>query len=562
MPSQIIEIEHQQVSPTVTPKLPMAAGPVISLDALAIPLAILDIHDGTVVYANSLFRRVIPKCRVGEKIAGFFDEPCLRQSICQTIQDNQRAVFTKKIHVDNNIQKLKIIITECLFNHELNLLITVEHSIEEKIDLFPINHAQSNTLNRAHFMNYLGKLLEDETCYKGEYCLCSIDIDHFRIMNEKYGYEAGNFITDEINSIIKSELPEHSLLCRMGSNDYALLFKDTAIEDGVKICEKICSAVRDYNFVWKDNTIDITLSIGIVPLRFGVDDVNSSLSYADTALRTAQDNGRDRVHNAIQEDTMMYANAYNMQYVLVIENDLKKNSFELYAQPIVSLDNPSSFEYYEILLRSFNAKLGVYYSSQELIQAAETFDIITKIDQWVCTNVFDTLQKCLEQGRKLPHVSINISGQSIVNSEFENFIKSLVGKHTLPTDQICFEITESVAVKSIKRAKKFILNMRELGFKFALDDFGVGYCSFNYLQQLDVDVVKIDGVFVSSMLDSDTQYAMVKAIADVAQAMQIKTVAEYVDSPEVIKALTVIGVDYGQGYIFGKPQPIDKYLLD
>ena len=153
-------------------------------------------------------------------------------------------------------------------------------------------------------------------------------------------------------------------------------------------------------------------------------------------------------------------------------------------------------------------------------------------------------------------VSINLSGHSIVSSTFEKFIKDLVEKYKVPTDRICFEITESVAVKSITRAQNFISNLRAMGFKFSLDDFGVGYCSFNYLQQLEVDNVKIDGAFVSVMLDSATQFAMVKAITDVARAMNIKTIAEYIEKPEIIKALTVIGVDYEQGYIFGKPAPV------
>lgn len=560
MPSQIIKIKNQPASPQDTTDTSVDNEPVLGLSALAMPVAVIDINDGTLKYANSLFRRVIPKCVVGQTIAGFFDQQSLRQSVRKKIKVKQRVIFTKNINVDNRVEKLKFTITECGFNREIQLLVTAEHFIQEDINLYSANRSQTNTLNRAYFMNYLGKLLEDKTHHKDEYCLCSVEIDRFRIINEQYGYEAGNHILEQVYSVIKNQLPAQSFLCRMGSNDYALILKEIDIVDGVTICEKICSSARKYTFIWKGNTIALTLSIGIVPLRFGVDDVNSSLSYADIALRTAQDNGRNRVHSAADEDTMMCANACNIEHVLVIENQLKKNSFELFAQPIVSLENPSLFEHYEILLRSFNSRLGEYYSSQELIQAAENFDVITKIDQWVCIYVFDKLQKCLEQGMKLPYVSINISGHSIANSEFENFVRDLVSKHTLPIDHICFEITENVAVKSIARAQKFIMNMRGLGFKFALDDFGVGYCSFNYLQQLDVDMVKIDGVFVSSMLDNDTQYAMVKAIADVARAMKIKTVAEYVDSPEVIKALSVIGVDYGQGYIFGKPQPIDKYL--
>ena len=253
---------------------------------------------------------------------------------------------------------------------------------------------------------------------------------------------------------------------------------------------------------------------------------------------------------------MMASHSDNMHYAMVIEDAIHNNKFQLYAQPIVSLSDPSKHDYYEILLRSYDAKVGEFISSQELISAAESLEITTKIDQWVCRNIFKLLQEKSAKGKALPIISINLSGHSIVSASFEQFIKELVEKYNVCTNRVCFEITESVAVKSINRAQKFIQNMKEAGFKFSLDDFGVGYCSFNYLQQLDVDNVKIDGAFVSAMLDSATHFAMVKAITDVARAMNIKTVAEFIEKPELVKALTVIGVDYGQGYIFGKPAPV------
>lgn len=560
MSSQIIDFKYDYNMPDIA-GLSSPEQPVIGVNALPIPVAVLDINDGSVIYANPLFLRVIPACVVGHKIKGFFDEPSFLQTVLQKVQDKGRVVFVKKISANNQLKKLKFSLTECSFNSKTRLLISVEYSKEEDSNSCPANYVQLNTLDRAEFINHLAKLLNDKNLLNEDYCLCSIDIDRFRIMNELFGYEAGSYILDETYKVIKKQLPIHSVLCRMGSNDYALILKNLSIDEGVEICEKICVSVREHSYFWDDKSIDLTLSIGIVPIRFGADDVNSSLSYADIALRAAQDNGRDRVHSSVQEDTMMYVNASNIEYMLVIENQLKKDEFELYAQPIVLLDDPSVLEHYEILIRSFNSKLGEYYLSQELIQAAETFDVITKIDQWICTNIFKKLQECVDQGIKIPYISINISGHSIVNSEFDNFIRNLVSTHSLPINHITFEITENVAVKSISRAQKFIMSMRELGFKFALDDFGVGYCSFNYLQQLDVDVVKIDGVFVASMLENPTQFAMVKAIADVAQAMNIRTVAEYVDNPEIIKALSAVGVDYGQGYIFGKPQPIDKYLF-
>jgi|TARA_B110000238_G_C16084722_1_gene421074 EAL domain-containing protein (putative c-di-GMP-specific phosphodiesterase class I) len=219
----------------------------------------------------------------------------------------------------------------------------------------------------------------------------------------------------------------------------------------------------------------------------------------------------------------------------------------------VSLSDVNNNYSYEVLLRIFDYKKNEYISSQELISAAESLEVTTRIDQWVCKKVFKDIREKAQSGVKIPSISINLSGHSIVSVAFERFLLEMTGKYQVPTSCICFEITESVAAKSITRAQKFIHNLKAVGYKFSLDDFGVGYCSFNYLNQLDVDHVKIDGSFVSAMLDDATQFATVQAITNVARTMSIKTIAEFVEKPEIIKALKVIDVDYGQGYIFRKP---------
>ena len=284
--------------------------------------------------------------------------------------------------------------------------------------------------------------------------------------------------------------------------------------------------------------------------------MENTLAAGNLAIRAAKENGRDCVHSSATQDTMMAYHSGKMHYALVIEDALQNNKFELFTQPIVSLEDASKHYYYEVLLRIYDIKKKEFVSSQELISAAESLEVTTRIDQWVCEKVFKEFNERVNNDKNIPDVSINLSGHSIVSTAFEKFVIELIEKYPIPTDKVCFEITESVAVKSISRAQKFIRNLKDVGFKFSLDDFGVGYCSFNYLQQLDVDNVKIDGSFVSAMLDDATQFATVQAITNVARTMNIKTIAEFVEKPEIIKALRVIGVDYGQGYIFGKPSPM------
>lgn len=527
----------------------------VSPEALQVPLAILSLDDGVLVYTNSAFKNLIKNCPVGKPLHGLLHTDVKRKQALENIDQHERFAFIKK----NPSSSLRFIITREIYSGSPHFFVCVERISNEINSTAQHNVAARPNVNekvcltRVDFAQRISDLLNDQSDQNSEQCLCCIDIDRFRIVNEKYGFEAGDYVLTELANVLKAHMP-NTLIGQLGANEYGVLLENTSIENGVSVCEAVCKNVNEQDFEWNKEKIKISVSIGIVAIRKKLDDLDFVLGAVDIALRTAQENGRNCVHSSAMQDTMMSYHAGNMHYALVIEDALANDKFQLYAQPIVELSNPSVHKHYEILLRSYDPKLGDFISSQELINAAESLEVTTKIDQWVCEKVFKTLSE--QDVKDMPMVSINLSGHSIVNSTFEKFVKELVEKYKLPTEKICFEITESVAVKSISRAQKFIDNLREIGIKFSLDDFGVGYCSFNYLQKLNVDNVKIDGAFVSSMLDSATQFAMVKAITDVARAMNIKTTAEYVEKPEIIKALTVIGVDYGQGYIFGKPSPM------
>ena len=531
--------------------------PMVSPEALPIPMAILSIDDGVVVFTNAAFKKILRNCPVGQPMQGFLHTEASRKSVLAKIDKYGQFSFVNK----KKNKRLRFNITREIYSDSPHFFVCIERlGKEENANSSANTFARSDELtcmDRSAFTRQVSDLLSDQQNQNSEQCLCCVDIDLFRIVNEKYGYKAGDYVLGELVKILQEQVP-NAVIGKLGSNEFGILIENTSIENGMQICEKICKTVNEHVFSWDNNNINITVSIGVIAIRKTLDDLDFVLGSVDIALRTAQENGRNCVHSSSMQDTMMSYHADNMHYALVIEDALQNNKFQLYAQPIVELSNPSAHKHYEILLRSYDPKLGEFISSQELISAAESLEVTTKIDQWVCENVFKALGEKANQ--QLPMVSINLSGHSIVNPSFEKYIKELFEKYKVPTDKVCFEITESVAVKSISRAQKFIENLREIGVRFSLDDFGVGYCSFNYLQKLNVDNVKIDGAFVSTMLDNATQFAMVKAITDVARAMNIKTTAEYVEKPEIIKALTVIGVDYGQGYIFGKPSPMKDIL--
>ena len=516
----------------------------INPDELSTPVGIVSTEDGVIVYANDAFRQIIKSTKVGEPIKGFLHTPEMRHSISKKLEHESHYVKL----LERPTFSLRFSITQGLFLGTEHYFVCIE-----KIDL-PGEAEQQPFLAREEFVQQLStmtNLTSDEEC-----SLCTVDIDRFKVVNEKYGYEAGNYILNELVRVIKQYIPENNIIGRLGSNEFGIILKGETIEDSVQLCEVIREKIKDHDFNFNQEIIEITLSIGVISISDAPLTLEEILAAANLALRSAQENGRDCVHSSATEDTMMAYHSGKMHYAMVIEDALQNDKFELFAQPIVCLTDQNKHYSYEILLRIFDHKQNEFVSSQELISAAESLEVTTRIDQWVCEKVFKDIFEKAENGIKIPSISINLSGHSIVSVAFERFLLELTDKYNVPTSCICFEITESVAVKSITRAQNFIHNLKAVGYKFSLDDFGVGYCSFNYLNQLDVDHVKIDGSFVSAMLDDATQFATVQAITSVARTMNIKTIAEFVEKPEIIKALKVIGVDCGQGYIFGKPSPI------
>lgn len=538
-----MQVNNKYTSNTNGPSRLMSAGqPLINPDELPIPLGIISESDGVLVYANDAFRSLVKNVSVGTPLKEFLD----------TVQ--AREVMNKKIERDSKfVTQVKTSRFTSRFTITKGIFLNAQHYFVcvQKIKRLREDH-QRGYLQRDDFIQELSGLLENANVNAG---LCSIEIDRYKVINENYGYQASNFVLEELVKIIKNRLSKHASIRCLGDSQFGIILNKTNIDNFVQICEDIREQVKQHDFRFNEKKINITVSIGVIDID-QQQSLEKILAELNLALRAAQENGRDCVHSSARQDTMMAYHSGKMHYAMVIEDALQSDKFDLFAQPIVDLQAPNNHYSYEVLLRIYDHKSNNYISSQDLITAAESLEVTTRIDQWVCEKVFKQIGEHKKAGRNNPNFSINLSGHFIVSVAFENFLLEMTEKFQVPTNNICYEITESVAVKSITRVQKFIHNLKQAGFKFSLDDFGVGYCSFNYLNLLDVDYVKIDGSFVSAMLDDETQFATVQAINNVARTMNINTVAEFVEKPEIIKALRVIGVNFGQGYIFGKPSPL------
>ena len=531
----------------------------VSLESLPVPLIVISIDDGLVVFSNKAAKNTISNCKVGQVLKGLLHNQATRNHALSHIEKDGIYKVTKKIRTEHDERALRFIVTREDYFGAQHFYVYVEKRSYTAINNYEDKQLTEKECSRAEFLDKLDQCLRNIQANE-ESCVLVVDVDRLRVVNEKYGFKAGDHVLEILTSIINNELSKGSFLGRLSGNEFGIYLSKANYEQGDSFANRVRRKFTEHEFSWGGEQIELTTSIGLVPLQKDDNQLDRVLCDLDLALHTAKENGRNCVHCSKVDDTMMALQTDTMYFAMHIEDSLQKNKFELFAQPIVSLNDTTSNKHFEILLRSFDPKIGEYISSQELIHAAESLEMITKIDRWVCQTVFKLMGEKFLQDKEIPTISINLSGHTIVNAAFSEEIINLAKQYKVPTQYICFEITESVALKSVSRAQKFISALKEEGFRFALDDFGVGYCSFNYLQQFDVDIVKIDGVFVSTMLDNDTQFAMVKAIADVARTMNIETVAEFIENPEVIKALQELGVDYGQGFIFGKPEPLSNLI--
>jgi EAL domain-containing protein (putative c-di-GMP-specific phosphodiesterase class I) len=268
--------------------------------------------------------------------------------------------------------------------------------------------------------------------------------------------------------------------------------------------------------------------------------------------------GRNRIHTFTHDDEDIQQRHGEMQFVERINHALEENRFVLHRQIISSLQDNNTAPSYEYLVRLLDEEGNLLYPGT-FMPAAERFELMPKLDRWVVSHVFEHLQSC-EQSKHtvdgLPAAFINLSGQVFSDEAFPGFIIEEAQRFRLDPQLVCLEITETSAIRNFNTAGEFINRLRRAGFKFALDDFGTGMSSFSYLQSLHVDFLKIDGVFCENLDNNDLNPAIIEAITNIGHKTQLKVIAEWIETQDVQDKLTRFGVDFGQGYFIGKPEPL------
>ena len=416
--------------------------------------------------------------------------------------------------------------------------------------------ALTGLANRREFEYRLEQALHNLTRQIGRHALMFLDLDQFKLVNDTCGHAAGDELLRHICALLQSGLRENDTLARLGGDEFGILLENCSPEAAEKIAEGLRQTVQNLHFVWKGRPFVTTVSIGLVHIAQTPTTLEASLRAADMACYMAKEKGRNRVQVYHADDSELSLRFGEMAWVQRLHMALEENRFCLYAQEIAALGpGDHGGGHIEILLR-LHDEAGRMILPDSFIPAAERYGLMTSLDRWVVENVFKIIRQCLNESRQGPMAmcAINLSGTTIGDQAFLDFLRKQFAAYSIPPEMICFEITETSAISNLGSAIRFINELKSLGCYFSLDDFCAGMSSFAYLKHLPVDFLKIDGSFVKDMLDDPINRAMVEVINHIGHVMGKRTIAEFVETAQIEQALLEIGVDYAQGYVIERPQ--------
>jgi diguanylate cyclase (GGDEF)-like protein len=432
---------------------------------------------------------------------------------------------------------------------------SVQRSLNRQLTFQATHDALTGLINRYEFERRLKNIISSQAKDQTTNSLCYIDLDQFKLVNDTCGHTAGDELLKQIALLLQNKLDGMGTLARLGGDEFGLLLENCDVKNAQAVTKELLEAIQQYQFNWHDNTFTIGASIGITSVSQNAISCEEILSNADSACYLAKESGRNRIQIFTEENDKLLTKQREMHWVSRINHALEENRFQLYFQEIMPLQgHEQSFILHgEILLRMID-KEGDIVSPSNFLPAAERYNMITLIDEWV---VEKSIQWLASRKDKVL-ISVNLSGMSVSNRDFLNFIVSKIKLHKINPELLCFEITETAAISHLSTAIHFMNVLKRLGCSFALDDFGSGLSSFSYLTSLPVDYLKIDGAFVMDIDKDPMHFAMVKSINEVGQVMGIKTIAEFAASESIIKNLRRIGVDHAQGYAVSRPVPLSS----
>jgi diguanylate cyclase (GGDEF)-like protein/PAS domain S-box-containing protein len=412
--------------------------------------------------------------------------------------------------------------------------------------------------NREEFSLRLSELLDELKRNGGRHTLIELDVDRFKVVNDTCGSMAGDELLRQVSNFLQSLTQRHDISARLGGDEFAVILRDCSLDDSLHVAKRLQDAVQSHKFIWQKSLFPITLSIGIVPLTDEDEDIHEVLAAADDACYMAKEEGGNRI-NVFQRTAEKYVlRRGQMEWIGKINEAMEKNRFRLWFQTIEPLvADGSARPKAELLIRMDGAD-GSLIGPGAFIPSAERYGLMPALDRWVVENaakIWDRLKRA--NNPLIERVfTINLSGPTLLDESFIEFVVLTFRTYGAPPESFCFEVTETAAIQNLSYASRFMGKLKDQGFTFSLDDFGSGFSSFNYLKNLPVDYLKIDGSIVQNIDESLVNYTMVDAINSMGHVLGLKTVGEYARNEGVVDRLRRIGVDYAQGYALAEPREI------
>jgi diguanylate cyclase (GGDEF)-like protein/PAS domain S-box-containing protein len=414
-------------------------------------------------------------------------------------------------------------------------------------------------INRREFENRLVAALDSTRgSVEQAHALLYVDLDQFKVVNDTFGHTAGDALLRQLSEQIQAKIRSTDLLARLGGDEFGILLERCSEERAIKVAEDIRQSIEGYRFEWKESFTTVRCSIGIVIVSGENADVAGVMSSADVACYSAKDMGRNQVH--LYRDSDASLRHEEMKWVSRITSAVEEGRFELYFQPIIGIGKREGKcrGHYELLLRMRDEK-GELVGPDQFIPAAERYNLMSTLDRWVVHEALTELADRNTKGEARYTLAINLSGTSLSEDRFLEFVIDEFKRQKLPKGAICFEITETAAISNLSRVVHFMQALKKLGCKFSLDDFGSGLSSFTYLKNLPVDYLKIDGQFIRNVAEDAVDESMVIAISSVGHAMGIETIAERVETKKVLDKLGALGIEFAQGFYIARPASVQTF---
>ncbi|MCC2656168.1 MAG: diguanylate cyclase/phosphodiesterase with sensor(s) [Panacagrimonas sp.] len=413
-------------------------------------------------------------------------------------------------------------------------------------------------INRREFSRQLHEALNGARGAPRRIALCYVDLDQFKLLNDTCGHHAGDLMLREVADALRSKVRPRDTLARLGGDEFGVLLDDCEPRQAVAIANSLRTRVSGVRFQWNGQSFSVDASIGIAMLEQVEGGVDEALALADAACYMAKDLGRNRVHLYRAADADLQQQLRHMRWATRLKDAVENSHFELYAQGIVPVAySAPDLDACEALVRMRQPD-GQVVTPDDFLAAAERYQMMNRIDQWVVASALKALQTAFAAGRR-PKLFINLSGQSLGDEGFREFLLDQLTTHKNLTPQLVFEVTESAVISSLQRAKKLMEDVYSRGCAFALDDFGTGMSSFGYLKELRVDYLKIAGIFVKNVA-SPLDAAVCRSFTEFARMMRVTVIAEWIEDEQILRTLRDMGVDYGQGWHLGRPEPIEQVL--